>query len=193
MIDMNIIETDIPDVKIIEPDVYSDSRGYFMESWNAAKYEAAGISCRWMQDNESLSSRGVVRGLHYQLPPYTQAKLVRVIRGRVLDIAVDIRRDSPAFGKYVAVILDSENHRQLFIPRGFAHGFAVLSDEALFQYKCDNLYMPAYEGGIAPDDPELNVNWHIPAADRIMSDKDRKNPFFKVAELFDASEYMCNA
>ena len=190
---MRIIDTEIPDVKIIEPHLFADARGYFMESWNAAKYEAAGIGCHWVQDNESLSCRAVVRGLHYQLPPYTQAKLVRVIRGRVLDVAVDIRRDSPSFGRYAAVELSAENHRQLFIPRGFAHGFAVLSAEALFQYKCDNFYMPACERGIAPDDPELNINWQIPPADRIMSDKDQKNPLWEAAELFDTLEYMRNA
>lgn len=180
---MQIINTAIGDVKIIEPKVFGDSRGYFFESWNEAKYSAAGISNTWMQDNESFSAYGVVRGLHYQLPPYMQAKLVRVISGKVLDVAVDIRKDSPTFGKYVAVELSGENKRQLFIPRGFAHGFAVLSETALFAYKCDNIYMPSHERGIAFNDPVLNINWQIPSEKMLLSAKDQLHPLLADACL----------
>ena len=184
---MNIIKTTIPEVKIIEPAVFGDERGYFMESWNAEKYASLGIDCRWLQDNESCSSRGVLRGLHYQLPPFTQAKLVRVISGKVIDVAVDIRKGSPTLGKYVAVELSGENKRQLFVPRGFAHGFAVLSEHALLAYKCDNRYSPAHERGSAFNDPELAIDWQIPADKMILAAKDLKHPAFKDAEVFDAS------
>ena len=180
---MRIIETDIPEIKIVEADVFADSRGYFFESWNHEKYSGAGIGCQWLQDNESCSGYGVVRGLHYQLPPYAQAKLVRVIFGRVLDIAVDIRKNSSSFGKYVAVELSGDNKRQLFIPRGFAHGFAVLSEKAVFAYKCDNPYMPSYERGIAFDDPDLGIDWGIPKEKMILSARDIKNPLFRNAQL----------
>lgn len=180
---MRIIETDIPEIKIVEADVFADSRGYFFESWNREKYSGAGIDCQWLQDNESCSGYGVVRGLHYQLPPYAQAKLVRVIFGRVLDIAVDIRKNSSSFGKYVAVELSGDNKRQLFIPRGFAHGFAVLSEKAVFAYKCDNHYMPSYERGIAFDDPDLGIDWGIPKEKMILSARDIKNPLFRNAQL----------
>ena len=191
---MKITETVLPEVKIIEPRIFRDARGYFFESWNSAEYSENGIDCRWVQDNESASVYGVLRGLHYQKAPYTQAKLVRVIRGKVLDVAVDIRKNSPTFGRYTAVELSADNHRQLFIPRGFAHGFAVLSDEAVFQYKCDNFYMPSCECGIAPDDPELQIDWQIPENLRIMSEKDLKNPAFSEAELFDfnTKDYLQN-
>ena len=182
---MNVIETQIPDVKIIEPEIFGDSRGYFFESWNEKAFAEAGINCRWMQDNESKSRAGVLRGLHFQAAPYTQAKLVRVIQGAVLDVAVDIRKGSPTFGQHVAVELSAENKRQLFVPRGFAHGFAVLSEEVIFAYKCDNTYMPSHERGIAFNDPALGINWKIDLSQVLLSEKDKKNPLFKDAELFD--------
>ncbi len=182
---MNIIAADIPDVKIIEPRIFGDIRGYFLESWSEQKFAAAGICNHWVQDNESFSSYGVVRGLHYQAAPYTQAKLVRVIYGKALDVVVDIRKSSPTFGQYILVELSGENKRQLFIPGGFAHGFAVLSETACFAYKCDNSYMPSHERGIAFDDPDLNIDWQIPAEKMIISDKDQKNPSFKDALLLE--------
>ena len=189
---MEIINTDIPDVKIISPKVFGDSRGYFFESWNSEQYAANGIDCNWVQDNESSSSYGVLRGLHYQLPPYTQAKLVRVIYGKVLDVAVDIRKNSPTFGKYAAVELSAENKYQLFVPRGFAHGFVVLSDEAVCAYKCDNTYMPSHERGIAFNDPAIGIDWKVGLDKYILSEKDSRNPLFADAELFDYStkEYL---
>lgn len=174
---MKLIPTEIDGVIIIEPGVFGDARGYFFESWNEKKLSEAGINCKFVQDNESKSSFGVLRGLHYQAAPYTQAKLVRVICGRVLDVAVDIRKNSPTYGKYVAVELSGENKRQLFIPRGFAHGFAVLSDEAIFAYKCDNIYMPSSERGIAFNDPDLNINWQISPEKWNLSEKDTRHPF----------------
>lgn len=174
---MKLIPTEIDGVTIIEPGVFGDARGYFFESWNEKKLSEAGINCKFVQDNESKSSFGVLRGLHYQAAPYTQAKLVRVICGRVLDVAVDIRKNSPTYGKYVAVELSGENKRQLFIPRGFAHGFAVLSDEAIFAYKCDNIYMPSSERGIAFNDPDLNINWQISPEKWNLSEKDTRHPF----------------
>ena len=189
---MEVLKTEIPDVKIVVPKVFGDARGFFFESWNQAKYEACGIVCNWVQDNESKSRFGVLRGLHYQAAPYTQAKLVRVIQGAVLDVAVDIRRGSPTFGKHVAVELTAENKYQLFVPRGFAHGFVVLSDEVLFAYKCDNKYMPSHERGIAFDDPALGIDWKVNLENYILSEKDTKNPLFKDAELFDytGKEYL---
>ena len=180
---MNIISTEIPEVKILEPRLFGDHRGYFFESWNRVAYEVDGVSCDWVQDNESESRFGVLRGLHYQAPPYTQAKLVRVICGAVLDVALDIRRESPTFGRHVAVELSGKNKRQLFIPRGFAHGFAVLSETVIFAYKCDNFYRPDHERGIAFDDPALDINWHVRPDQWILSDKDRNNPRFNAAEL----------
>ena len=182
---MNIIETNIAEIKIVEPKVYGDTRGYFFESWNQKKYEDAGIFGNWLQDNESFSRFGVLRGLHYQIAPFTQAKIVRVIRGSVLDIAVDIRKGSPTYGKHVAVELSGENKRQFFVPRGFAHGFVVLSDEVLFAYKCDNSYMPTHERGLAFDDPVLAIDWRLPVDKCILSDKDTKNPSLAEAEVFD--------
>ncbi|MBR7103786.1 MAG: dTDP-4-dehydrorhamnose 3,5-epimerase [Lentisphaeria bacterium] len=182
---MNITATDIPDIKIIEPTVFGDARGYFFESWNEKAFEEQGICCRWRQDNESKSRFGVLRGLHYQAAPYAQAKLVRVISGAVLDVAVDIRKGSPTFGQHVAIELSGENKRQLFIPRGFAHGFAVLSQEVIFAYKCDNIYMPSHERGIAFDDPALGIDWKVGTDQFILSPKDTKNPLFNEAELFD--------
>lgn len=175
---MNVITTDIPDVLILEPKVFGDSRGYFLETWKKDVYEAAGITTEFVQDNESKSSYGVLRGLHYQAEPYTQAKLVRVIKGAVLDVAVDIRKGSPTYGRYVTVELTGENKWQLFIPRGFAHGFAVLSDEAIFAYKCDRLYAPSSERGIRYDDPTLSIDWRIPPEARKTSEKDAHHPMF---------------
>lgn len=176
---MNVIKTDIEGLVVIEPKVFGDSRGYFFESYNSKAFEEAVGDITFVQDNESMSSYGVVRGLHYQKPPHAQAKLVRVVKGKVLDVAVDLRKDSPTFGRHVAVELSEENHRQLFIPRGFAHGFSVLSDEAVFQYKCDNYYAPHSEGAIAWDDPDLAIDWRIPAEMAVLSEKDRNHPMFK--------------
>ncbi|MBO7327898.1 MAG: dTDP-4-dehydrorhamnose 3,5-epimerase [Lentisphaeria bacterium] len=189
---MQIIDTALPEVKIIVPDVFGDQRGYFFESWNEEKYLSSGINCRWVQDNESRSKYGVLRGLHYQAAPYTQAKLVRVIEGKVLDVTVDIRKGSPSFGKYAAVELSAENKYQLFIPRGFAHGFVVLSESVIFAYKCDNAYMPSHERGIAFDDPALGIDWQIAPDKLILSAKDMKNPLFADAEFFDynSREYL---
>lgn len=172
---MNIIETEIPEVVIIEPRIFVDSRGYFFESFNQKYFEEKVTKTLFVQDNESKSSYGVVRGLHFQKPPFAQAKLVRVVQGAVLDVAVDIRKGSPTYGRYVAVELTSENKKQLFIPRGFAHGFSVLSEEVIFQYKCDNMYAPQSEGAIAWDDPRLNIDWKIPLSKVILSDKDKKH------------------
>ena len=169
---MNCLPTCIPGVCIIEPRVFADARGYFFESFSEAWFRRHVCDTHFVQDNESRSVRGTVRGLHYQRAPHCQSKLVRCVKGRVLDVAVDIRQGSPTFGKHVAVELSAENHRQLFIPRGFAHGFAVLSDEAVFQYKCDNYYAPESEGGIAWNDPALGIDWQLPAADVILSAKD---------------------
>lgn len=184
---MEVIKTDIDGVLILEPKVFGDARGYFFESFNAAEFEArTGVRTTFVQDNESKSRYGVIRGLHFQKGRYAQSKLVRVVRGRVLDVAVDIRRGSPTFGRHVAVELSEENKRQLFIPRGFAHGFAVLSQEALFQYKCDNPYAPQHEGAVAWNDPQIGIDWHMAAEDAILSDKDKLNPrLADAAELFD--------
>ena len=189
---MQIIDTAISEVKIIVPKVFGDARGYFFESWNAEKYFAAGIDCNWVQDNESKSKFGVLRGLHYQAAPYTQAKLVRVIEGEVLDVAVDIRKGSPTFGRHVAVKLSDENKYQLFVPRGFAHGFVVLSDSVTFAYKCDNAYMPSHERGIAFNDPALGIDWLVNLSEYILSPKDTANPLLADAELFDfnTKEYL---
>ena len=175
---MNVIKTAIDGVVILEPKVFGDSRGYFFESWSERAFAEAGINCNWVQDNESKSSFGVLRGLHWQAAPYTQAKLVRAIFGAVLDVAVDIRKGSSTYGRYVAVELSGDNKRQLFIPRGFAHGFAVLSDEAVFAYKCDNIYMPSAERGVRFDDPELAIDWRVKPDKWNLSAKDGKHPFF---------------
>lgn len=177
---MNIIKTEIEGPLIIEPRIFGDSRGYFFESFNARDFEEqTGIKVTFVQDNESKSTYGVVRGLHYQLPPYAQAKLVRVVQGAVLDVAVDIRRTSPTYGQHVAVELTADNHRQFYMPHGFAHGFAVLSETAVFQYKCDSYYHPEAEGAIAWDDPSLSIDWRI-ARDRVLlSDKDRHHPLLR--------------
>lgn len=185
---MKAIKTDIPEVMIIEPRVFGDHRGYFFESFSERDFAAEVREVRFVQDNESKSCYGVLRGLHFQKPPHAQSKLVRVVKGRVLDVAVDIRRGSPTFGRHVAVELSEDNHRQFFIPRGFAHGFVVLSDEAVFQYKCDDFYAPECEGAVAWDDLELGIDWGIPMEDVILSEKDRKHPMLKDAEgLFDYS------
>lgn len=176
---MNVIKTDIEGVAILEPRIFKDARGYFFESFSLHRFQEEVWNTDFVQDNESFSSYGVVRGLHFQKPPYSQAKLVRVIQGAVLDVAVDLRSGSPTYGKHVEVELTGENHRQLFIPQGFAHGFAVLSDKVLFQYKCDNYYAPQSEGGIAWNDPDLNIDWRIPADKVILSEKDTKHPLFK--------------
>lgn len=173
---MLFIPTELPGVVIVEPTVHGDARGYFSETWQAEQFAAGVRRVAFVQDNESRSSRGVVRGLHFQLPPHSQSKLVRVVEGAVLDVAVDVRPGSPTFGRHVAVELTSDNHRQLFVPRGFAHGFAVLSHTALFVYKCDNLYCPQSEGGISYDDPALGIDWRVPASERLLSDKDTRRP-----------------
>lgn len=173
---MNVIKTDIDGLVIIEPRVFGDSRGYFFESFSERDFKREVADVDFVQDNESKSSYGVVRGLHFQRPPYAQAKLVRVVKGKVLDVAVDLRKGSPTFGHHVAVELSEDNHRQMFIPRGFAHGFSVLSDEVIFQYKCDNFYAPQSEGAVAWDDPDLGIDWGIPADKALLSDKDRKHP-----------------
>ena len=170
---MNFIKTKIDGVYIVEPKIFNDARGYFFESYNENAFIQNGIPNRFIQDNQSKSSYGVIRGLHMQLPPYSQAKLVRVLHGKVLDVAVDVRKNSPTFGQHVAVELSAENQRQLFIPRDFLHGFSVLSDIAVFAYKVDNVYNKESEFGIRYDDPEININWGVPANKIITSDKDR--------------------
>lgn len=176
---MEVIKTAIEGVFIIEPRLFKDDRGYFFESFSQREFNEKVRKVNFVQDNESKSSYGVLRGLHFQKPPYAQSKLVRVIKGAVLDVAVDIRKGSPTFGKYVSVELTEDNHRQFFIPRGFAHGFSVLTDEVIFQYKCDNFYAPKCEGAIAWDDPELGIDWRIPMDKAILSEKDRKHPILK--------------
>ena len=180
---MKVIETEIEGVFILEPRVFGDDRGYFFESFSLKHFEEKVSKTVFVQDNESKSKYGVLRGLHYQLPPYTQAKLVRVVKGRVLDVAVDIRKGSPTFGKYVAVELSEENKLQFFLPKGFEHGFAVLSEEAIFQYKCDEYYAPDYEGAICYDDPDLEIDWRLPLEDIILSEKDKKHPRLRDAIL----------
>lgn len=170
---MNVINTEIEGVKIIEPRIFGDARGYFFESFNSKDFaEQTGMQVAFVQDNESKSCYGVVRGLHFQKPPFAQSKLVRVVSGRVLDVAVDIRRGSATYGRHVTVELTGENHRQLFLPKGIAHGFAVLSNEVVFQYKCDEFYNPQSEGAIAWDDPVLAIDWGLPKSEAILSEKD---------------------
>lgn len=176
---MNILKTPIEGLLVIEPQVFRDARGYFVETYNEQRYREAGIEAQFVQDNQSCSSYGVVRGLHFQRPPYTQAKLVSCTVGRVLDVAVDLRKDSPTFGQWYSVELSAENHRQFFIPRGFAHGFSVLSETAVFAYKCDNLYHPEADGGLLLSDPDLAIDWQVPAEARILSEKDQKHPLLK--------------
>lgn len=186
---MNVIKTDIEGVVVIEPRLFRDDRGYFFESFSQREFDEKVRPIRFVQDNESKSSYGVLRGLHFQKPPFAQSKLVRVIKGAVLDVAVDIRKGSPTFGRYVAVELTEENHLQFFIPRGFAHGFSVLTDEVIFQYKCDNFYAPHSEGALAWDDPDLEIDWKIPADKVLLSEKDKHHPRLKEAEwLFDYTD-----
>ncbi|MCH2033321.1 MAG: dTDP-4-dehydrorhamnose 3,5-epimerase [Tenacibaculum sp.] len=176
---MNFTKTEIPEVIIIEPKVFGDNRGYFLESYNQKEFESNIGTVNFIQDNESKSVKGVLRGLHFQSPPFAQAKLVRCIEGKVLDVAVDIREGSPTYGKHVAVELSSDNKRQLFVPRGFAHGFVVLSDEAIFSYKVDNYYSPNHDSGIKWDDSDLNINWNIDVSDVNLSEKDKDLIAFK--------------
>ncbi len=173
---MEVIDTEIPGVKVVEPDFHRDSRGYFAETYNEERYVKAGIDAKFVQDNESLSSRGVLRGLHWQAGEHAQAKLVRVVRGAVWDVAVDIRKGSPTFGRHVACELTAANGRQFFIPRGFAHGFVVLEDDTLFSYKCDNLYCKAAERGMKFDDPALGIEWPDLGAPPLLSEKDMRHP-----------------
>ena len=184
---MEIIKTDIEGLLIIKPKIFKDSRGYFFESFSQREFNEKVAPIQFVQDNESCSSYGVMRGLHFQKPPYGQSKLVRCVKGRVFDVAVDIRKGSPTYGKHVAVELSAENHLQLFIPKGFAHGFAVLSEEAIFQYKCDEFYTPQSEGGIQLMDESLGINWPISADDAILSDKDKIYP--KLSEIISDFDY----
>lgn len=176
---MNVIKTPIEGLLIIEPRVFHDARGYFVETYNEQRYREAGVDAMFVQDNQSCSTYGVVRGLHFQKPPYTQAKLVSCTKGRVLDVAVDLRKESPTYGKWYAVELSEENHCQFYIPRGFAHGFSVLSEQAVFTYKCDNLYHPEAEGGLLLSDPDVAIDWQVPEDKRVISEKDTKHPLFK--------------
>ncbi len=176
---MNVITTPIPGLFIIEPRIFNDQRGYFFESFSQRDFDEKIGHINFVQDNESKSVRGVMRGLHFQRPPYTQSKLVRCVRGAVLDVAVDIRVGSPTYGQHLAVELTEDNHRQFFISKGFAHGFVVLSDEAVFQYKCDEFYHPEADGGIQLCDESLGIDWHIPFQEAILSEKDQKQPFLK--------------
>ena len=188
---MEVIKTNIEGVVIIEPRIFRDERGYFFESFSQREFQEKVCNTVFVQDNESKSSYGVLRGLHFQKPPYAQSKLVRVIKGAVLDVAVDIRKGSPTFGQHVAVELTEDNHRQFFIPRGFAHGFSVLTDEVIFQYKCDNFYAPQSEGALAWDDPDLGIDWRLPAEKVILSEKDRHHIRLKDADwLFDFNEKL---
>ena len=179
---MDVIAMDIPDVKIVVPDIFRDARGYFVETYNRDRYVKAGIEATFVQDNESCSMRGVLRGLHWQAGEHAQAKLVRVIRGAVWDVAVDIRKGSPTFGKSVSCELTAENGRQFFVPRGFAHGFVVLEDNTLFAYKCDNIYCKASERGLKFDDPALGIKWPWPGRDYLLSEKDTTHPLLKDIE-----------
>ena len=173
---MEVIKTDIDGVVILEPKVFKDARGYFFESFSQREFDEKVGHVQFVQDNESMSTRGVMRGLHFQRPPYSQAKLVRCVKGRVLDVAVDLRTDSPTYGRHVAVELSEDNHRQFFIPKGFAHGFAVLSDVAVFQYKCDEFYHPEADGGISIADTALGIDWQIPIDEALLSEKDTHHP-----------------
>ena len=176
---MEVIKTDIEGVVIIEPRIFKDARGYFFESFSQREFDEKVRHIDFCQDNESMSSYGVMRGLHFQRPPYTQSKLVRCVKGAVLDVAVDIRKGSPTYGKHVAVELTEDNHRQFFVPRGFAHGFAVLSETAVFQYKCDNFYHPEADGGISILDDSLGIDWKIPTEHASLSEKDTKHDLLK--------------
>ena len=188
---MEVIKTAIEGVVIIEPRIFKDARGYFFESFSQKEFNEKVMPINFVQDNESMSSYGVMRGLHYQKMPYTQSKLVRCVKGAVLDVAVDIRKGSPTFGQHVAVELTEDNHRQMFVPRGFAHGFAVLSETAIFQYKCDNFYAPQADAGIQLMDEELGIDWRIPTAEAILSEKDLKHPCLRDVVLdFDIKDVL---
>lgn len=188
---MEVIKTALDGVVIIEPKIFGDARGYFFESFSQREFTEKVCDTVFVQDNESKSSYGVLRGLHFQLPPHAQSKLVRVVSGRVLDVAVDIRRGSPTFGKWAMAELTGENHRQFFIPRGFAHGFVVLSPEAVFQYKCDNFYSPESEGAVAWNDPALGIDWQLSPDQILLSEKDRRNPLLAdAARLFDFNDKL---
>lgn len=187
---MNVIKTILPGVVIIEPRVFGDNRGYFFESFSQKEFEEKVCKTTFIQDNESRSVKGVLRGLHFQKPPHCQSKLVRVVEGEVLDVAVDIRKGSPTFGKYVSVLLSSENKRQVFIPRGFAHGFVVLSETATFQYKCDNYYAPQSEGSVRWDDPAIAIDWQINPAETLLSEKDKVSPLLKDAYTFNYTDEL---
>lgn len=188
---MEVIKNIIDGVVILEPRVFKDVRGYFFESFSQQEFDEKVMPIKFVQDNESMSSYGVMRGLHYQRMPYTQSKLVRCVKGAVLDVAVDIRKGSPTFGQHVAVELTEDNHRQLFIPKGFAHGFAVLSETAIFQYKCDNFYHPEADGGISIQDESLGIDWKIPMEDALLSEKDLKHACLKDAVLdFDINDRL---
>ena len=176
---MEVIKTDIEGVLILKPKVFEDARGYFFESYSKRIFDKEIGPVDFLQDNESCSVKGVMRGLHFQRPPFTQAKLVRCVRGRVLDVAVDLRKASPTYGKHVSVELTEDNHLEFFIPRGFAHGFAVLSEKAVFQYKCDNYYAPEADGGISILDESLNIDWNLDVNDAILSEKDLHHPLLK--------------
>lgn len=176
---MNIIKTPIEGLLVIEPQVFRDARGWFIETYQEERYRAAGVEARFVQDNQSCSSYGVVRGLHFQRPPFTQAKLVSCTHGRVLDVAVDLRKDSPTYGQHFAVELNEDNHLQFYIPKGFAHGFSVLSNTAVFSYKCDELYHPEADGGILLSDPALMIDWQIPEEERTLSEKDKHHPLLR--------------
>lgn len=181
---MNVIETPIEGLLIIEPRIFQDARGYFFESFSQREFDSKIGHIDFVQDNESKSCYGVVRGLHFQKPPYTQCKLVRCIQGRVLDVVVDLRRSSATFGQWFSCELTADNHRQFFIPHGFAHGFSVLSETAIFQYKCDNFYHPEAEGAIAWNDPYIGIDWQLPASDIILSQKDQSHPLLKDSEFY---------
>lgn len=181
---MEVVETEIPEVKLVIPKIFRDARGYFVETYNAERYKAAGIDATFVQDNESCSAKGVVRGLHWQAGLHAQAKLVRVLRGAVWDVAVDIRKGSPTFGKYVAVTLTAEEGHQFYIPRGFAHGFMVLEDDTVFAYKCDNFYCPQAERGLMYNDPTVNIPWPSLDVAPLLSDKDLKHPQLSEIEAF---------
>ena len=188
---MEVIKTAIEGLVIIEPKVFKDARGYFFESFSQREFEQKVRKINFVQDNESMSSYGVMRGLHFQRPPYSQSKLVRCVKGRVLDVAVDIRKGSPTYGEHVAVELSEDNHRQFFVPRGFAHGFVVLSETAIFQYKCDNFYAPEADGGINIKDESLGINWQIATEDALLSEKDLKHLCLKEFDSpFDYNENL---
>lgn len=176
---MKVTRTPVEGLVIIEPRIFGDHRGYFFESFSEREFAENVAPVHFVQDNESMSSYGVLRGLHFQKPPHAQAKLVRVVKGKVLDVAVDLRSDSPTYGKHVAVELSDENHRQFFIPKGFAHGFCVLSEEVIFQYKCDDYYVPQSEGAVKWNDPDLGIDWMLPAEDIVLSEKDGRSPLLK--------------